>query len=70
MQAIFDTDPKLDHAPMVQYAAVSSIKDSHSLAVCHVQWVPEHIEVSTKNFQVLEGVGGKTNQIISASIDG
>ncbi|XP_064386318.1 dynein axonemal intermediate chain 3-like isoform X2 [Halichondria panicea] len=68
--AIFDTDPKLDHAPMVQYAAVSSIKDSHSLAVCHVQWVPEHIEVSTKNFQVLEGVGGKTNQIISASIDG
>ena len=70
IQAIFDTDPKLDHAPMVQYAAASSIKDSHSLSVSDVQWVPDHIEVSPKTFQLLEGVAQGCTQIISSGIDG
>ena len=69
-QAVFDTDPKLDHAPMVQYCATSSIKDGHSLSVCDVQWIPDHIEVCPKTFQVLEGAGLSCNQIISCSIDG
>ena len=55
---------------MVQYTALSSIKDSHSLSVHDVKWIPEHIEISTKNFEVLEGDAAGTTQIISAGVDG
>ena len=41
--AIFDTDPKLDHAPIVQY----SMDVGHSMAVCNLHWIPSHIEVCT-----------------------
>lgn len=69
-QTVFDTDVKLEHAHMVQYCVTSSIKEGHSLPVCDVQWLPDHIDICHKTFQVLEGDGVTCNQIISCSIDG
>lgn len=70
MQAMFDTDPKLDHAPMVQYCATASIKDSHSREVGDVQWVPHSIEICHKTGCILENPSHQCNQVISCSLDG
>lgn len=45
LQAMFDTEPKLDHAPIVSYVALSSIDTGHSKGVTDVEWVPENLEV-------------------------
>lgn len=42
---MFDTEPKLDHAPIVSYVALSSIDTGHSKGVTDVEWVPENLEV-------------------------
>ena len=69
-QAIFDTDPKLDHAPIVLYCASSAIKESHSMAITDIQWIPNHIQLSQRSARVLENPSRTCNQIISSSIDG
>ena len=70
IQAIFDTDPKLDHAPIVLYCASSAIKEGHSMAVSDVQWIPSQIQLCQKTAKVLENQSQKCNQIVSSSIDG
>ena len=47
-QTIFDTDPKLDHAPILPPAALSSIEHGHSLAASDLHWIPDHIEVGAR----------------------
>ena len=44
-QAIFDTEPKLDHAPIVQCTVLSSIEGGHANSITDLTWIPEHIEV-------------------------
>ena len=70
IQAIFDTDPKLDHAPIVLYCASSAIKEGHSMSVSDVQWIPNQIQLCQKTAKVLENQSQKCNQIISSSVDG
>ena len=70
LQAIFDTDPQLDHAPIVLYCASSAIKEGHSMAVSDVQWIPSQMQICQKTAKVLENHSQKCNQIVSSSIDG
>ena len=48
-QAVFETDPKLDHAPIVRHVALSSIEFGHKKTIADIQWVPNHIEVKTRH---------------------
>uniref|UniRef100_A0A1X7SK09 Uncharacterized protein n=1 Tax=Amphimedon queenslandica TaxID=400682 RepID=A0A1X7SK09_AMPQE len=43
-QALFNTEPKLDHAPIVSYVALSSIDAGHSKGVTGIEWIPDHLE--------------------------
>ncbi len=70
VQAIFDTDPKLDHAPMVQHCVIASIKEGHSRDISNIQWIPHNIEICQKTGGVLDNPSHECNQIISCSIDG
>lgn len=45
LQVVFETDPKLDHAPIVRHVALSSIEFGHKKAISDIQWVPSHMEV-------------------------
>ena len=49
-QAIFDTEAKQDHAPIVPHCAMSSIESSHSQCVTDLSWIPDHCDVSHKGF--------------------
>ena len=42
---MFETDPKLDHAPIVRHVALSSIEFGHKKMISDIQWIPKHIEV-------------------------
>ncbi|KAL5486545.1 hypothetical protein EMCRGX_G019042 [Ephydatia muelleri] len=68
--AIFNMEPKLDHAPIVRHCALSSIEQGHKMAVADLLWVPDHIEVCTKTASVLDNSRAQCNQLISGSIDG
>ena len=46
VQAAFETDPKLSHAPMVQCCVLSNIENSHRRPVYDIQWMPPQLEVS------------------------
>ena len=46
LQAVFETDPKLDHAPIVRHVALSSIEFGHKKMISDIQWIPKHIEVT------------------------
>ena len=67
---MFDTDPKLDHAPIVQYCATSSIEHGHSRAVSDLHWLPEHMELCQKTAAVLDNPALISSQLITAGIDG
>ena len=47
VQAAFETDPKLSHAPMVQCCVLSNIENSHRRPVYDIQWMPPQLEVSS-----------------------
>ena len=46
IKAVFETDPKLDHAPIVRHVALSSIDFGHKKTISDIRWVPNHIEAS------------------------
>lgn len=71
LQAIFDTDPKLDHAPIVQYCTLSSIEHGHTQPVCDLVWVPDHVEVCHKTMKLLNNTNNNyTSQLITCGLDG
>ena len=47
MQAVFETDPKLSHAPMVQCCVLSNIESSHRRPIYDIHWMPPQLEVSS-----------------------
>lgn len=47
VQAVFDTDPKLSHAPMVQCCVLSNIESGHRRPIYDIQWMPPQLEVSS-----------------------
>lgn len=68
--AIFNMEPKPEHAPIVHHSALSSIEQGHKMAVCDLLWVPSHIELCIKSANVLENSKAQCTQLISGSIDG
>lgn len=68
--AVFDTDPKLDHAPIVRHVALSSIEFGHKKTISAIQWIPSHIEICSKTFQIYSNTTQMCNQLITCSIDG
>ncbi|XP_072024061.1 dynein axonemal intermediate chain 3-like isoform X2 [Amphiura filiformis] len=62
-------DENTDKTPVVRYCAVSSIEHSHKSAICDIQWVPDHMEV-TRGGVIVESKTMTCTQILSASVDG
>ena len=72
-QAIFDTEEKLDTAPVVRYCARSSIEHGHKNMVTDIQWVPAHTEISRERDNlgaIIENQTHSCDQIVSSSLDG
>ncbi|XP_065906152.1 dynein axonemal intermediate chain 3-like isoform X2 [Dysidea avara] len=67
---VFETDPKLDHAPIVRHSALSAIEFGHKKVISDIQWIPSHMEVCSKTFQIYTNTTQVCNQLITCSIDG
>jgi WD40 repeat protein len=73
-QALFDTDPKLDHAPFVHYCVLSNIESGHRKPIYDIQWLPPQIEIDTKSGDLIAKNITEEKpecvQFVTASIDG
>ena len=72
-QAIFDTEDKLQTAPVVRYCARSAIELGHKNAVTDIQWVPTHIEIGRERENlgaISDNTSHQCHQIVSTSLDG
>ena len=72
-QAIFDTEDKLQTAPVVRYCARSAIEVGHKNAVTDVHWVPAHTEIGRERDNlgaVSDNLSRQCYQIVSSSLDG
>ncbi|KAI6660473.1 WD repeat-containing protein 63-like [Oopsacas minuta] len=72
-QAIFDTEEKVQSAPVVRYCTRSSIEHGHKNMVTDIQWVPAHTEIGRERDNLGSIVENQTHQcyqVISSSLDG
>ncbi|XP_019861052.1 PREDICTED: WD repeat-containing protein 63-like, partial [Amphimedon queenslandica] len=70
MNALFNTEPKLDHAPIVSYVALSSIDAGHSKGVTGIEWIPDHLELSHKTLQFVPNGSNYCSQLVTSGLDG
>lgn len=68
--AIFETEKKSDHAPIVPSCALSSIEGGHSRTISDIAWIPQHIEVCHKTLKILENSSQFSSQLITIGLDG
>jgi len=60
---------KNTETPIIKYMVVSSIEHSHRMAVTSIQWLPNHMEISS-NGELLDDPCDEVNQLITTSLDG
>lgn len=44
----FEDESSFDRSPILRYCAVSSIEHSHKTVVTDIMWIPDHMEVISK----------------------
>nr|WAW84845.1 axonemal dynein intermediate chain 3 [Halisarca dujardinii] len=73
-QALFSTDPKLDHAPFVHHCVLSNIESGHHKPINDIQWLAPQIEIDTKTGDTISKniteEQPECQQLVTASVDG